>query len=63
MKYTVLSAVKFNGRIYAEGETIDADAKGAATLPEHCVKPAAAPTPLQATGKAAQGKQDGGEAA
>lgn len=51
MKYTVLSAVKFNGRVYAEGETIDTDAKGAAALPEHCVKAVAAPVP------AAPGKQ------
>ncbi len=38
MKFNVLRAVKFNGRIYAEGETIETDAKGAAVLPEHCVE-------------------------
>lgn len=38
MKFTVISAVKFNGRVYAEGETIDTDEAGAAVLPAHCIE-------------------------
>jgi hypothetical protein len=38
MKFKVLSAVKFNGRVYAEGETIEATEKDAPALPAHCVE-------------------------
>jgi hypothetical protein len=48
MKFKVLSAVKFNGRVYAEGETIEASDADAKALPAHCVeevKPAAPAKP------------------
>lgn len=38
MKFKVTSPVKFNGRVYAQGDTIDTNAEGAAVLPAHCVE-------------------------
>jgi hypothetical protein len=38
MKFKVLNAIKFNGKRYAVGDTLEADDKGAALLPAGAVE-------------------------
>lgn len=38
MKFEVTSAIKFNGKRFAEGDTVEMTTEEAAALPAHCLK-------------------------